>query len=67
MARKYKLGAMAVSMFDSQYAAHDPHFTMSKQVTIINCIHLNLVIKYKYYIGEYFLPCIRWAGGETMR
>lgn len=32
MARKYKLGAMAVSMFDSQYAKHDPHFTMSKQV-----------------------------------
>lgn len=32
MARRYKLGAIAVSMFDSQYAIHDPHFTMSKHV-----------------------------------
>ena len=30
MARRYKLGAIGISMFDSQYADHDPHFTMSK-------------------------------------
>jgi hypothetical protein len=29
MARKYKFGAIAISMFDSKYAAHDPHFTCS--------------------------------------
>ena len=32
VARKYKLGAIGVSMFDSQYAKHDPHFTMAKCV-----------------------------------
>jgi hypothetical protein len=30
MARKYKLGAIAVSIFESQYAIHDPNFTQSK-------------------------------------
>lgn len=29
MARIYKMGAIAVSIFDSMYAAHSPHFSMS--------------------------------------
>jgi hypothetical protein len=32
MARTYKMGAIAVSLFDSQYAAHDPHFSMAMLV-----------------------------------
>lgn len=27
MARLYKFGAVAISLFDSKYAAHSPHFS----------------------------------------